>query len=81
MDHIHGIGFVDLPFAKSIRNELVNDGRALPYPVLPNSGWLAFLINDEEDITVLLIRLFCMQYKRLDGSGNPRSISTGAQRA
>jgi hypothetical protein len=26
------------------------DGRALPHHVLPNSGWVTFLINEEADI-------------------------------
>jgi Family of unknown function (DUF5519) len=71
MGHMHGGRFADLPFPMSIRNELVKDGRALPHHVLPNSGWITFLINEEADITSL-INLFRMQYERLSGSRKPR---------
>ena len=64
MGHMHGGRFVDLPFPMSIRNQLVKDGRALPHHVLPNSGWVTFLINEEADITSL-IRLFRKQYERI----------------
>ena len=71
MGHMHGGRFADLPFPMSIRNELVKDGRALPHHVLPNSGWVTFLINEEADIASL-ITLFRMQYERLSGSRKPR---------
>jgi hypothetical protein len=71
MGHMHGGRFADLPFPMNIRNELVKDGRVLPHHVLPNSGWVTFLITEEADITSL-IRLFRMQYERLKGSRNPR---------
>jgi hypothetical protein len=67
MGHMHGGRFADLPFPMTIRNELVRDGRALPHHVLPNSGWVTFLINEEADITSL-INLFHTQYERLSGS-------------
>ena len=61
---LHGGRFADLPFPMSIRNELVKGGRALPHHVLPNSGWITFLINEESDV-IALIDLFRMQYERL----------------
>src|SRR5919112_5789809 len=71
MGHMHGGRFADLPFPMSIRNELVKDGRALPHHILPNSGWVTFLINEEADI-LSLINLFRMQYERLSKSREPR---------
>jgi hypothetical protein len=71
MGHMHGGRFADLPFPMAIRNELVKDGRALPHHVLPNSGWVTFLINEEADITSL-INIFRIQYERLAGSKKPR---------
>jgi hypothetical protein len=71
MGHMHGGRFADLPFPMSIRNELVKDRRALPHHMLPNSGWVTFLINEEADVTSL-INLFRMQYERLGGSRKPR---------
>jgi hypothetical protein len=64
MGHMHGGRFADLPFPMNIRNILVKDGRALPHHVLPNSGWVTFLINEEADITSL-IRPFRKQYERI----------------
>jgi hypothetical protein len=64
MGHMHGGRFADLPFPMTIRNELVKDGRAFPHHVLPNSGWVTFLINEEVDITSL-INLFRIQYETL----------------
>ena len=68
MGHLHseGIRFADLPFPMAIRNELVKDGRVLPHHILPNSGWVTFLIKEEADV-VALISLFRMQYERLVG--------------
>lgn len=68
MGHLHSGGrrFADLPFPMAIRNELVKDGRVLPHHILPNSGWVTFLIKEESDI-VALISLFRMQYERLVG--------------
>ena len=71
MGHMHGGRFADLSFPMSIRNELVKDGRALPHHVLPDSGWVTFLINEETDITSL-INLFHTQYERLAAIRNTR---------
>jgi hypothetical protein len=70
MGHMHGGRFADLPFPMSIRNELVREGRALPHHVLPNSGWVTFLINEEKD-TASLIGLFRIQYERLTAGSKP----------
>ena len=67
MGHLHGSRFADLPFPMTIRNQLVNEGRALPHHVLPNSGWITFPIHREEDVSAL-IDLFHKQYLRLKGS-------------
>jgi hypothetical protein len=73
MGHMHGGRWADLPFPMSIRNELVKDGRALPHHVLPNSGWVTYLINEDADVSSL-INLFRMQYERLSG-GNRKLVS------
>src|SRR5918999_6402573 len=71
MGHTHGGRFADLPFPMSIRNALVKEGKALPHHILPNSGWVTFLINEEAEVTSL-INLYRMQYERLNGSRKPR---------
>jgi hypothetical protein len=45
MGHMRGGRFADLSFPMSIRNDLVKNGRALPHHVLPNSGWVIFLMK------------------------------------
>lgn len=64
MGHMHGGSWADLPFTMSIRNELVEKGRALPHHVLPQSGWVTFYIKGDDDVPAL-IELFRMQYERL----------------
>ena len=70
MGHMHGGGFADLGFPMRIRNQLFKEGRALPHHVLPNSGAVTVLINEEADITSL-INLFRMQYERLASRRSP----------
>jgi hypothetical protein len=70
MGHMHRGRFADLPFPMSTRNELVKAGRALQHHILPNSGWVTFLINKDADIATL-IDLFRMQYERLTVKRKP----------
>ena len=48
--HIHGNGLLDCFVGRTNRDELVNDGRALPHHIFPRSGWISFWIQDEEDV-------------------------------
>src|ERR1700736_2188652 len=43
--HMHGDHLVDIPFPKSVRNELIAAGLAEPHHILPNSGWISFYIK------------------------------------
>ena len=65
MGHIHGSSWADLPFPMTVRNELVEKGRASPHHVLPKSGWVTFYIRSDDDVPTLL-ELFRMQYNRLE---------------
>ena len=64
MGHIHGELVADILFSMNLRNELVNSGRVKPHHVLPQSGWVSYYINKEEDITAL-IELFRLRYQQL----------------
>ncbi|WP_044642077.1 luciferase domain-containing protein [Risungbinella massiliensis] len=64
LGHLHGEQLADLPFPKSVRDELIETKQAEPHHVLPNSGWVSFRMKGEEDIPHLL-KLFKMQYDRL----------------
>jgi Family of unknown function (DUF5519) len=48
--HIHGNGLLDCFVGRTNREQLVNDGRALPHHIFPSSGWISFWIRDEEDV-------------------------------
>jgi hypothetical protein len=57
--HLHGDWLLDIPFPKTVRDELVSSGRAAPHHQLPNSGWVSFRLKSEEDVdkAVELLRL------------------------
>lgn len=48
--HIHGDQMVDIPFPRSLRDELVANGRAEPHRVLPKSGWVSIPLNNTDDV-------------------------------
>jgi hypothetical protein len=56
--HIHGDYLVDIPFPKSVRNELIAAGLAEPHHILPNSGWISFYIRraDQIEPAIALLR-------------------------
>lgn len=48
--HVHGDHLVDLPFPKSIRDQLVGSGRAQPHHMFPDSGWVSVYMTSDEDV-------------------------------
>lgn len=48
--HIHGNGLLDCFVGRATRDALVASGRAWPHHVFPNSGWISFWIEDEDDV-------------------------------
>jgi hypothetical protein len=48
--HVHGGQLVDIPFAKRIRNILIEEERAEKHHVLPDSGWVSYRVRSDEDI-------------------------------
>jgi hypothetical protein len=69
LGHIHGGRLADLPFPMNIRNELVNSGRASPHHILPQSGWISYWIERDEDDVPAVIELFRMRYEQLKPKG------------
>jgi hypothetical protein len=65
LGHIHGDSLADLPFPMSVRNELVNSGRASPHHVLPQSGWISYWFERGEEDVPAVIELFRMRYEQL----------------
>ena len=50
LGHIHGDRLLDVPFPKSVRDELVASGEAEPHHILPDSGWVSFFLRTESDV-------------------------------
>ncbi len=50
---------VDIPFPKTVRNELVKGGRAEPHHILPESGWVSIYLRQASDVdrAIELLRL------------------------
>jgi hypothetical protein len=63
LGHVHGDRFADLPFPRTVRDQLITEGRAQPHHVLPESGWVTVPIDNEEDVRKL-IELFRLGYQR-----------------
>ena len=49
MGHIHGNGLLDVLFSREIKNKLMQEGRVQDHHVFKNSGWISFLILNEEE--------------------------------
>jgi hypothetical protein len=56
--HVHGDSLVDIPFPKTVRNELVENGTAEPHHILPQSGWVSVYLRNADDVdrAILLLR-------------------------
>jgi hypothetical protein len=48
--HVHGSHLVDIPFAKRVRDILIEEKRAEKHHVLPDSGWVSYRVRSDEDI-------------------------------
>ena len=63
LGHLHGDRLADLPFRRTIRDMLVETGRAQPHHVLPDSGWVSKPIRGEDDVGAV-VDLFRLGYER-----------------
>lgn len=61
--HLHGARWADLPFHKTVRDMLVETGRAQPHHVLPHTGWVSRQIRSDDDVAEV-IELFRLSYER-----------------
>lgn len=48
--HLHGNGLLDIPFTKTIREEVVQAGRAQPHHVFPQSAWVSVSLRSQSDV-------------------------------
>ena len=62
--HLHGDGTIDIPFPRSIRDLLLEEGQAEEHRWVPNSGWTTFKIRGEADMhhAVKLMRISYLRY-------------------
>ena len=72
MGHLHGDRLADLPFPKDVGNKMIEEGKASPHHVLPESGWISYYIRDNEDIHDVM-ELFQMQYERMTSYGKKKN--------
>ena len=63
LGHLHGHHLADLPFPVRIREQLVAEGRAQPHHILPESGWVSYVIRDPSDVAAV-VALFRLNYER-----------------
>jgi hypothetical protein len=63
LGHVHGDRLVDLPFKRTVRDMLVETGRAQPHHVLPDSGWVSKRMETDADVDEV-IELFRLSYER-----------------
>ena len=63
LGHLHGDVLADLPLPRTLRDEVIAAGRAVPHHVLPDSGWVSFRIESPDDVE-RAIELFRLAYDR-----------------
>jgi hypothetical protein len=61
LGHVHGSSLVDIPFPKTVHDEVIASGQAEPHHVLPESGWISRYLRQPEDISTA-IALFRRSY-------------------
>jgi hypothetical protein len=73
--HVHVGGIVDIPFPRSIRDELLKNGLAQNHHWVPNSGWITFHIQKSGDLNraLWLMRLSYLRYA-LKSANDPRNM-------
>ena len=75
LGHLHGSRLADLPFPLLVRDDLVENGKAQPHHVHPDSGWVTYAIHGNEDVGPV-IRLFRLNYDRPWSSNRERTPGT-----
>jgi hypothetical protein len=69
LGHLHPL-FADLPFPRTIRDQLIAAGRARPHHVLPDSGWVTVPMRTASEVANV-IDLFRENYERAVGRPAP----------
>jgi hypothetical protein len=79
--HVHDGGIVDIPFPRSVRDELLKEGLAEEHRWVPNSGWVTFRVRSDRDLrhAVWLMRLSYFRYA-LRTAADPHELFAEASR-
>lgn len=48
--HLHGDDLFDLFMPKSERDRWIEEGKASPHHIYPDSGWMSVYLNTEQDV-------------------------------
>jgi hypothetical protein len=70
--HLHGSRTADLPFPIRIRKELVDEGKAEPHHLLPQTGWISYYPHGSEDAPAV-VKLFRLNYEHLVERGKKKA--------
>ncbi len=62
--HMHNDGAVEIPFPRSIRDQLLKEGLAERHRFAPDSGWITFYVRTEDDLrhAAWLMRLSYLRF-------------------
>lgn len=64
LGHLHdGAAVAHIPLPRRVRDELIEEGRGHPHPVMPDSGWIGAPITTPAEIETA-IELFQLVYDR-----------------
>jgi hypothetical protein len=67
LGHLHDAGergaFADIPLPRSLRDELIAQGRARRHSAMPDSGWLTVPVRTAADLTGA-VEVFRIAYER-----------------
>jgi Family of unknown function (DUF5519) len=63
LGHLHGHRLADLPFPVRVRKQLIEEGKAQLHHILPDSGWVSYVIREPSDVAAV-IALFRLNYER-----------------
>ena len=77
--HLHGSRLADLPFPVRTRKELVEEGKAQPHHLLPQTGWVSYYPRGPEDAPAV-VELFRLNYEHLAERGRKKAkkVAPGA---
>lgn len=73
--HLHSNGTLDIPFPRSVRDALIEEGQAEGHRWVPDSGWTTFRVRSAADLAhaIELMRMSYVRYA-LKSASDPRQF-------